>query len=246
MERINKIKSNFISISAHELRTPLTVIMGYSQMLEMDTQANSELSGIVRGIMEGTKRMTDVVELMLDVSRIDSGVLVLKKIEFRIDLVVQEVERLFVKAFDERNIKFSVDGLSDLPLVFGDPEMLQKVFYHLILNAIKFTPDGGQVSIKGKYFNNAEVPHIELTVQDTCICSEPESRELIFEKFPQTGEVLFHSSGKTKYKSGGLGLGLAISRGIVKALGGEIWVESPGYSEENFPGSAFHFTMPIK
>jgi signal transduction histidine kinase len=124
--------------------------------------------------------------------------------------------------------------------------MLQKVFYHLVMNAIKFTPDGGQVKIAGKYLNGSEPPQVEITVSDTGIGVDPSMADMIFEKFHQTGEVLLHSSGKTKFKGGGPGLGLAIVRGIVEAHGGRIWVESPGYNEETFPGSKFIVSLPVQ
>ncbi len=130
-----------------------------------------------------------------------------------------------------------------------DPEAIRKVFAHLLGNAVKFTPDGGRISIHGclmpadsqRYSEGA----VEIVVQDTGIGIDPEHQELIFDKFYQTGEVALHSSGKTKFKGGGPGLGLAIARGIVEAHGGEIWVESTGQDEVNFPGSAFHLLLPL-
>jgi len=83
-------------------------------------------------------------------------------------------------------------------------------------------------------------------VSDTGIGINPEFHELIFTKFYQTGQVSFHSTGRTKFKGGGPGLGLAIARGIVEAHGGRIWVESPGYDEETCPGSQFHVVLPVK
>ncbi len=245
LEKMDKTKTNFIQISAHELRTPLTLIMGYSQMLEDRVRDDSESAMLAQGILDGSERMNDIVSSMLDVSRIDSKALYLKKTELQLDLVVQKVQKEFSKALNERGINFIVDGLRELPPIPADPDMIQKVFYHLIMNAIKFTPDGGNVTVSGKYFNGTEPPHIEVAVQDTGIGVDPGVRELIFEKFYQTGDVLLHSSGKTKFKGGGPGLGLAIARGIVEAHGGRIWVESEGHDEENFPGSIFHVSLPL-
>ena len=246
LRNIDKTKTNFIQISAHELRTPLTLIMGYSQMLEQDTKNNPELLSLAQGILDGSERMTDIVESMLDVSRIDSNTLFLRKTGLHLDLLIKKVNKEFEKAFEERNIEMSTDGLRDLPPVPADPDMLLKVFHHIVMNAIKFTPDGGSITISGKYLNGSEPPQVEIAVRDTGIGIEPALQNLIFEKFNQTGDVLLHSSGKTKFKGGGPGLGLAIARGIVEAHGGRIWVESPGYNEEVHPGSTFFVSLACR
>lgn len=246
LQKIDKTKTNFIQISAHELRTPLTLIMGYSQMLEQDTKNNSELKKLAQGILEGSERMTGIVESMLDVSRIDSNSLFLRKTGLQMNLLIKKIHKGFTGALNERRIKFDTKGLDELPLIPADPDQLQKVFYHLIMNAIKFTPDGGAITVSGQYLNGDEPPKVEVTVCDTGIGIDPASKHAIFEKFNQTGEVLLHSSGKTKFKGGGPGLGLAIARGIVEAHGGRIWVESSGYNEETFPGSKFFVSLPAE
>jgi signal transduction histidine kinase len=246
LKNLDKTKTNFIQISAHELRTPLTLIMGYSQMLEQDTKNNPELLKLAQGILGGSERMADIVDSMLDVSRIDSNALQLKKTNLQIELLIKKISRGFTQAFDERKIKFQTEGLAELPMVSADPDLIQKVFYHLVMNAIKFTPDGGLITVSGKYLNGNLPPQVEISVCDTGIGINPESSQMIFEKFQQTGEVLLHSSGKTKFKGGGPGLGLAIARGIVEAHGGRIWVESPGYNEETNPGSKFIVSLPVE
>ncbi len=246
LKNIDKTKSNFIQISAHELRTPLTLIMGYSQMMEQDTRNDPELRSLAQGILDGSERMTSIVESMLDVSRIDSNALLLRKTGLRIDLLIKKVGKGFEKALAERNLDFQVHDLRNLPSIPADPDLLQKVFYHVIMNAIKFTPDGGHITIGGRFVNGDEQPRVEIFVRDTGIGINPDMHHLIFEKFSQTGDVLLHSSGKTKFKGGGPGLGLAIARGIVEAHGGRIWVESPGYDEETNPGSTFFISLPVE
>jgi signal transduction histidine kinase len=246
LKNIDKTKTNFIQISAHELRTPLTLIMGYSQMLEQDTQNSPELLALAQGILEGSERMTGVVDSMLDVSRIDSNTLFLRKTELSLDLLINKVNRKFESAFEERNIKMSVEGLAGLPLIPADPDMLQKVFYQIIMNAIKFTPDGGSITVSGASLNGSNPPQVQVSIRDTGIGIDSALHHLIFDKFNQTGDVLLHSSGKTKFKGGGPGLGLAIARGIVEAHGGSIWVESPGHDEEKNPGSTFFVRLPVE
>jgi signal transduction histidine kinase len=244
LRNIDRTKTNFIQISAHELRTPLTLIMGYSQMLEQDTKNNPELLALAQGILEGSERMTSIVDSMLDVSRIDSNTLFLRKTGLRLDLLIKKVNKGFEKAFEERNIEVGTEGLRDLPLVPADPDLLLKVFNHIVMNAIKFTPDGGSITISGRYVNGNEPPQVEIAIRDTGIGIEPALQKLIFEKFNQSGDVLLHSSSKTKFKGGGPGLGLAIARGIVEAHGGRIWVESQGYNEQTTPGSTFFVSLP--
>lgn len=246
LKQIDKTKTNFIQISAHELRTPLTLIMGYSQMLEQDTETDPELQKLAKGILEGAERMSDVVDSMLDVSRIDNDALFLRKTNMKIEPVIKKVHKGFESALKERKLKFKTEGLEKLPAFSADPDMLQKVFYHLIMNAIKYTPDGGEVKVVGQYRNGKNPPEVEVAVIDTGIGIDPAKKDVIFEKFHQTGEVLLHSSGKTKFKGGGPGLGLAIARGIVQAHGGKIWVESKGYNEEKLPGSKFIVSFPLE
>jgi len=160
--------------------------------------------------------------------------------------LIKKINKRFENALEERNIAMDTVGLQDLPLVPADPDLLQKVFHNIIMNAIKFTPDGGSITVSGRYLNGNEPPQVEIAVRDTGIGIDPALHHLVFEKFNQTGDVLLHSSSKTKFKGGGPGLGLAIARGIVEAHGGRIWVESPGYNEEVHPGSTFFVSLPAE
>jgi signal transduction histidine kinase len=120
------------------------------------------------------------------------------------------------------------------------------MIYQLIINAIKYTPDGGTVTVSTRTTTmDEDLPCIEVAVKDTGIGLNAEHHELIFEKFYQVGSVALHSSGKTNFKGGGPGLGLAIVRGAVRAHGGKVWVESSGHDEVNFPGSTFFLQLPL-
>jgi signal transduction histidine kinase len=161
-------------------------------------------------------------------------------------VLIKEIEAEFQTALDERRLRFATEGLSKLPFIMGDGDLLYKAFYHLIVNAIKYTPDGGKISIGGKVIEHKEGQDaIEVVIDDSGIGIDQEHHELIFDKFYQTGEVMLHSSGVTKFKGGGPGLGLAIAKGAIAAHGGDVWVESPGHDEEKFPGSRFHVRLPL-
>jgi len=245
LEQMDRTKVSFIHISAHELRTPLTLIQGYSYMLQQMAKKDTDLELIANGLMEGFERMEEVVNSMLDVSKIDSKTLDLSPEKADISFIVTKVKKSFESALEERKLKFSMDGLQELPVISADVNLLKKVFYHVIMNAVKYTPDGGEIAVRGKVVGESSDPsEVEISIHDTGIGIAKKDQEVVFEKFYQTGEVLMHSSGKTKFKGGGPGLGLAIARGIVEAHGGRIWLDSPGYDEKANPGTTVYIRLP--
>jgi signal transduction histidine kinase len=221
----------------------LTLLSGYTQILQSKARTNPDLEGVTQGLLEGTTRMQEVVNSMLDISKIDSKVLKALPEKTSLAAILQRVQKTFAAAWKERNLKLVSDGLAELPLVVADPDLLYKLLYHLVMNAIKYTPDGGTIEVSGRVLQ--EENEIEFVVRDTGIGIDPEHLALIFEKFYQTGEVQLHSSGRTKFKGGGPGLGLAIAKGIVEAHNGRIWAESPGHNEETCPGSSFYVRLPL-
>lgn len=248
LERMDKTKSDFITIASHELRTPLTILNVHNQILLFDEtiQANASLLKRVNGIQNGANRMEEVVEAMLDVAKIDSQALALQLAPLNLPILIRMVAQKFRAALDQRDLMLEIAPMRGLPEIEADSEALEKVFYHLIINAVKYTPDGRRISIDGRLRNaQNQPPAVEIVVADQGIGIAPDVQELIFEKFYQTGEVMLHSSGKTTFKGGGSGLGLAIAKGIVGAHHGRIWVESPGYDEVTCPGSAFHLVLPV-
>jgi signal transduction histidine kinase len=249
LAKMDKSKSDFIDIAAHELRTPLTLIAGYTGILETITDAPPDIQLMVKGIQEGQNRLLEIVNSMLDVSKIDNQVMELRREPVDLHAILTAIRAKVNSALKERRLTLTVAD-SNLPLVLLDRDQMSKLFYHLIVNAIKYTPDGGSINVTGRTITNprsdiAEPIAIEITVQDTGIGIDADYHELVFEKFFQTGQAQFHSSGKTKFKGGGPGLGLTIARGIVRAHGGRIWVESPGHDEATCPGSTFHVLLPI-
>jgi signal transduction histidine kinase len=252
LEHLDRTKSDFINVTAHELRTPLTLLRGYSQMLLKDgaIQENPHHFELISGIHAGALRLQEVVTSMLDIVKIDSRALKLYPEPVSIPSVIQLVSEELTDALTERKQNLIImEEMAKLPYIEADPDALRKVFYHLIINAIKYTPDGGKITISGRSIavdDNFVWPGLELVVSDTGIGIDPEFHELIFTKFYQTGEIALHSSGRTKFKGGGPGLGLAIARGIVEAHRGKLWVESEEYNEETYPGSHFHIFLPLR
>ena len=245
LEQMDQAKMRFIHVAAHELRTPLTLVQGYAQMIQVKSKENEDFTKYSGGILDGSSRMVEIIDSMLDISRIDTNQLEVIRSPIEIHLIVEKVILVFQSALKERRISLITNGLADLPIIRADEDLLYKVFYHVIGNAIKYTPDGGRITVSGRAIGGSSLPEIEITVQDTGIGIDAENQELVFEKFYQTGEVLLHSSGKTKFKGGGPGLGLAIARGIVNAHHGRIWLQSPGHDEVTNPGTTVYMRLPV-
>jgi signal transduction histidine kinase len=245
LEKLDRSKSNFISVAAHELKTPLTLIEGYSSMLGdmLPKESDSASRTLLGGIHTGIHRLREIVDDMIDVSLIDNKLLSLNLQPLWINRIVNLLLDELKPAVTERGQ--SIDFISfpgSEELIFADPERIYQAFKNIINNAIKYTPDGGKITIDGRILPG----FIEVTVSDSGIGISIEDQVTIFEKFEQVGEISLHSSGKTKFKGGGPGLGLAITRGIIEAHGGAIWAESPGYDEVKCPGSTFHVLLPLR
>jgi signal transduction histidine kinase len=248
LRQLDRNKLEFIQVAAHELRTPLTVLKGYVNVLRslLDIKENATLGEVMDGILKGTDRMHEVVNTMLDVTRIDSEALKMVAAPVLLKRLIIDTARDFAKAAAERNIEMTIEQDADTPNINGDPALIQKALYHLIVNAIKYTPNGGKVILRSRPITmDKNTPGAEISVRDTGIGLDAEHQELVFEKFYQVGDVAIHSSGKTSFKGGGPGLGLAIVRGVARAHGGKTWVESSGYDETNFPGCTFYLQLPI-
>ncbi|MBE0680995.1 MAG: GAF domain-containing sensor histidine kinase [Anaerolineales bacterium] len=248
LERLDQAKSDFISIASHELRTPLTVIKGYTEMLLEDSKLDPNIKKMMLGIHDGTLRLHEVMDSMFDIAQIDARSLKPHLQPVELGHLIKEVCVEQAKSFKEREQHLNID-LPALPHVKADPNLLKKLFHHIIRNAAKFTPNKGKITVTGHHIPSIiNLPNggVEIIVTDTGVGVDPNLREIIFTKFYQPGELGKHSTSKTRFKGGGAGLGLALSKGIVEAHGGRIWVESPGYDEINFPGSQFHIILPLE
>ena len=245
LEQIDKSKSDFISIAAHELKTPLTLIEGYAAMVrERESKTgDAQIEVLLKGIDNGTRRLREIIDDMVDVSLIDNNLLALNFQPIWINRLLNMVRDDFHEILDERNIDLLIQQFPGSEAMnFADGERLYQAFRNLVSNAVKYTPDGGRITIDGRILPGFQ----EITFADTGIGIKPEDQVRIFEKFGRTGSTTLHSSGKTKFKGGGPGLGLPITKGIIEAHGGAIWVESEGYDEERCPGAVFHVLIPLR
>ena len=245
VQRLDKNKSDFIAVAAHELKTPLTLIEGYTNMLRGDFEESEHprVALMLSGIASGTARLKEIIDDMIDVTLIETHMLALHFQPVWIYSLLQMVEFELADAVRQREIQLVIkhDELRDKP-TYGDPERLHQVFQKIIYNAVKYTPDGGRITVSAR-----ELPGFtDVMVSDTGIGIASENLSRIFDKFSSMTEVALHSSGKVKYKGAGPGLGLAIAKGIIEAHGGSIWAQSAGYDEQKLPGSVFHVLVPMR
>ncbi|MEM5871246.1 MAG: ATP-binding protein [Candidatus Aenigmatarchaeota archaeon] len=231
LKELDKKKDEFISIAAHELKTPLTSIHGFAQLLQSENVIkDKEKRNKYLKIMESeSKRLANLVNNILNLSRIDLGTIKLSYEEIDIEKLVREIFLEMEKPIKEKGLEGECEIEKRLPKVITDKEKLTEILINLINNAIKYTPKG---KIKVKVFK--EKDNIHFVVKDTGIGIAKEHQEKIFERFYQV------DSSYTR-EAGGTGLGLAICKEYLQLLGGTIWVES-----ELGKGSEFHFTIPIK
>ena len=249
LEKLDKNKSDFIQVAAHELRTPLTVIKGYMGMIKSSpaVQKDSSLTQVMDGVIQGTNRLHQIVNSMLDVARLENQIITPHLESVALGPILRMVCKDYVEDLQERQIKLELDpNINSAPPLLADSELLKKALDNVIVNAIKFTPDGGSIFINAHSTQvDGRGEFCEIRIRDTGIGIDPANHTIVFEKLYQLGKVELHSSGHTKFKGGGPGLGLAIAAGIVKSHKGNIWVESPGYDEEKLPGSTFIIQIPV-
>lgn len=243
VERLDQSKSNFVAVAAHELKTPLTLIEGYTTMVgDLLPKQMENLQELVQGMQRGIRRLSVLVNDMLDMSMIDNNLLTLnlQPVWLHRMLSMLKVEMLPTLQQRRQTLELRPFSGGDEP-IFADPARLYQALKNILLNAVKFTPDGGAITMDGRLLPG----FVEITIHDTGIGIALENQDAIFAKFGQLGDVSLHSSGKTKFKGGGAGMGLPIAKGIIEAHGGSLWAESPGYDEETCPGTTFHALLPL-
>lgn len=252
LRELDSLKSDFIALVSHELRTPLTLISGYAHLLGEQVKMGREqgsipvggLEGLATGLTSGISRMQEVIAEIIHVSRISSGTLDLSIGPVRLPHLVESLQRDFADVCAQRQLTLHIADMSHMPLIEADGARLKTAVENVVGNAVKYTPDGGQIVVVGKHLEDADA--IDIIVRDTGIGIPRDEQRNIFEQFYVLGAIAHHSTSKSAFQGGGLGIGLAITRGIVEAHRGRIWVESDGRDPEKLPGSAFHIVLPIK
>src|SRR5688572_28428623 len=150
LRQLDRNKLEFIQVAAHELRTPLTVLKGYINLLRTspELKKKSSLREVIDGIVKGADRMHEIVNMMLDVSRIDSETMKVLPAPIYVKMILVELFNLLAKDVAERKIDVVIEQAENTPMITADPSLIQKALYQLMINSIKYTPDGGKVKIK--------------------------------------------------------------------------------------------------
>ncbi|MCK7481991.1 MAG: HAMP domain-containing histidine kinase [Candidatus Moduliflexus flocculans] len=194
--------------------------------------------------MQGTNRLHQIVNSMLDVARLDNQITIPHVEPVSLGLILRLVHKDYVKDLSARNLTLSLDeAIKDIPPLLADSELLKKALDHVIVNAIKFTPDGGSIHVSAQVVEDARLGRCaEVHVKDTGIGIDPEHHKIIFEKLFQLGTVELHSSSRTNYKGGGAGLGLAHCLGHRKGFAGKYLGGKQRTRRSELPRQHIHYS----
>jgi PAS domain S-box-containing protein len=228
-QRANQVKDEFLAVLSHELRSPLNPILGWTQLLQKGKLDATRQQEALATIERNAKLQTQLIEDLLDISRIMQGKLSLTVSPVSLTFVIMAAVETVRLAAEAKNIQILLDLAAGSVAVAGDEARLQQVVWNLLTNAVKFTPNGGQVTIELRQRNQMA----QIRVMDTGKGIEPQFLPHVFEYFRQADST-------TTRKFGGLGLGLAIVRQITEMHGGTVWAESPGEGQ----GATFILQLP--
>lgn len=237
LKELDDMKTSFIAVAGHELRTPLVSLKGYTDLIVMQTTDEEQLSFLAH-MNKQIDRLTQLSIDLVNLSNIDEKRLALRSQTFELKELIDEICRESEAYLRLRNQVMSSRVSEETGEILADRNRIHTVITNLVLNAIRFTPDGGTIMIDAQ---RASADHVTVSITDTGIGIPESELEKIFDKCYEVGDHRHHSSGTVEFQSGGLGLGLPIARGLVEAHGGSLWVES-----RVGKGSNFSFTLPVE
>jgi signal transduction histidine kinase/CheY-like chemotaxis protein len=235
LKELHRVKSDLLANVSHELRTPLTAIKGYTDYI-LDGKLGPVTEKQERGLVvvqRNLDRLSKSINALLDFSRMELGRITLNIQPFNLAQVVEALQTTIRSELEKKRISFVAQVPADLPPVVADRDKLSQVFENLAINALKFTPEGGRISVSAARRGATDRPVAEVTVADTGIGIPEGQLGKIFNRFHQV-------DGSTTRRFGGVGLGLAIVKSILDAHGAAIAVES-----EIGRGTSFRFTLPL-
>jgi signal transduction histidine kinase len=232
-KEIDKAKTEFVSLASHQLRTPLSTVNWYSEMLLTGDvgEVTPEQKKYLEEIYNGNQRMVDLVNTLLDVSRIELGTLVIESKPTDIVKLTQSVINEQSPQIKEKKIKLATSFENDIPLIKSDPKLLRMVIQNLLSNAVKYTPEKGKVGIS---LSLSDRKNVLLKLSDNGYGIPKNQQDKIFTK-------LFRADNVIGKDTEGTGLGLYIAKSIVEQAGGRLWFESV----EN-RGTIFYATLPLR
>ncbi|HEX6740146.1 MAG TPA: response regulator [Vicinamibacteria bacterium] len=235
LQELDRVKSDLLANVSHELRTPLTAIKGYTDYIlegKLGPITEKQEKGLVV-VQRNLDRLSRTIGALLDFSRMDLGRITLNLQPFSLANLLEQIATTVRSELDKKRLSFTVEVESTLPPVIADRERLSAVIENLVINAIKFTPEGGHITVFAARAREADRPAARIRVSDTGIGIPRDQLGKIFNRFHQV-------DGSTTRRFGGVGLGLAIVKSILDAHGSTIEVES-----EESRGTAFVFQLPL-
>ncbi len=231
LEKADRLKDEFIATVSHELRTPLNAVLGWAEMLRTRQLPASSQGRALEAIVANARRQTQLIDDLLDVSRIIAGRVHLEPVAIEPGTVVRAAVESVMPAAVAKQITMDVSPTRTPCAINVDPARLQQVVWNLLSNAVKFTPEGGRVSVEV----NATDDQVQLVVSDNGLGITPEFLPHVFDRFRQ-------ADSRPTRSHGGLGLGLSIVRHLVEAHGGTVQVDSRGLGT----GATFTVTLPVR
>ncbi len=229
LKELDEMKSEFVATVSHDLRAPLTFMRGYATMIPMVGNISPKQQTFVDKIMVGIEQMTELIDDLLDLGRIEAGVGLIKEPCRLGDVIVMVVDSMRVQA-TAKGLSLQLEPLKESPAIVGDVALLRHAISNLLENAIKYTPEGGTISVGLETVGDRAILH----VRDTGIGIAKADQERLFEKF-------YRVKRRDTIDIKGSGLGLAIVKSIAERHNGRVWVES-----ELAKGSTFYIELPIK
>ena len=236
VRQLERIRADFVANVSHELRTPLTTIQGYAEtLLNNDLKKNKKRKDFIVKILNHSTRLSRLVSDLLELARLESGDVELKAAPCNLNVFYEQVMDVFEPVLEESGVVLKWDISDDLPQVNVDHQLFMQVFVNLIDNAIKYTPDGGEIEISAEIntTNTETTDEVVVNIKDSGIGIPLEAQSRVFERFYRVDK------GRAR-KMGGTGLGLAITKHILLRHNGQIWLES-----ELGQGTVFHFVLPV-
>ncbi len=231
---MNRLKDDFLANMSHELRTPLNSIIGFSEVLQSLDALNDKQKRYASNIQKSGRVLLEMINDILDLAKMEAGKMEVRPSEFSIHSLVEAQCDMVRSLAEDKNIDLVVEVNRSLPQVYQDQAKIQQILTNLLSNAIKFTPEGGRIVVSA---DHDTAGNLVLTVADTGVGIAEEDRDIIFEKFRQSGSILGEDGLTREYS--GTGLGLSILKELCKLLHGEITFES-----ELGQGSTFRVVLP--
>jgi signal transduction histidine kinase len=231
LKRLDRHKTSAFSVINHEMRTPLTAIIGYVDLLLARDPLTSDQEHMLSTIRNNSHRLLDLVNNILDISRIEDGKLTLVRRSIGVLPAVTQALDVVKPIAHKKHIAVNVDMAPEIPDIWGDTKRVHQILVNLLSNAVKYTPDTGAVTLAVRHNETSDT--VEISVSDTGIGIPADLLPDIFDRFSRVERPEIQQTV-------GTGLGLSIAKGLVEAHGGEIWVDS----EEGL-GTCFTFTLPI-